>query len=173
MPTKLIRTVQATLAILVWDITRLKEFFRLKDGQIPFLQSIMWSSDTASRAWVGEIDGVIKPEATKTLAGVGQWPGVSHDDQFFGTAAADLSPQLTPVNMAIRRQLVIDLGPSADWAGVFTFYFLPIAGRFLADTKVLEDLAARRRMDMFDSDVSPNTRRMGKLRQMGDGDPGT
>ncbi len=173
MPTKLIRTVQGTLSILRWDIERLRRFFRLKPGQIPFIQSIMWSSDTASRAWVGEIDGQIQPDGSKTLASGGNWPGVEHDDQFFGTAAADLSPQLTPVNMAVRRQLVIDLGPDDDWAGVFVFYFLPITGSFLGDTRALEDLANRRRMDIFDTDAAPDTRRMGKLRRMGDADPGT
>ncbi len=175
MSSKLIRTTQGTLQVLVWDIDRLREFFRLKEGQIPFLQSIMWSSDTASRTWLGEIDGTFGKVdgSNKSFANPGDWPAVATDDQFFGTTAADLSPQLTPVNMAIRSQLVIDLGPDT-FGGIFVFYFLPITGSFRPNPDLLERLADRNRMDQFDTDTAvQGPFRMGKLRRMGDGQPGT
>jgi len=173
MPTKMIRTVQATRRVLVWDVERLRKFYRLKEDQIPFLQSIMFSGDTDARSWVAEIDGVIQSEAVKVLISQGIWPDVDHDNQFFGAISGELTPQLTPVNMAIRQQLVIDLGPN-DWNGLFTFYFLPITGQFRPDTRLLKRLADRRRMDRWDTDAPGDSFfKMGKLRRMGDAEPGT
>lgn len=173
----MIRTTANTRRGLVWDIRRLRDFYGLKIGQIPFLQTIMWSSDTASRSWVGEVDGAkqyLLDGSNVNLAAQGDWPNVKHPRQFFGQAATDLSPQITPVNMAIRRQMAIDLGPN-DFAGLFTFYFLPIVGTFLPDTDIVERLSARRKMDRWDSitDSSQGTFRTGKVRQMGDASPGT
>ncbi len=144
-----------------------------KSNVIPFIQTILAQSNTASRSLLMEIDprkrrgeGDSNPITAPTVNGQymhGQLQVVFDQDLTF---------RPVPINLPIRGSWTLESSDSGIWT-LIVFYVL-IEGNFFTNTDVLKKLSDRNRMDIFDTDEAGQSfYRMGKSRQMGDGEPGT
>ncbi len=162
---------------VIYRRDRLIEMFGLKPGEIPFLQQVLAATGTASRTLILQVDPPRRPSMENEnnpspVAGANSMFDYKHG-MIAVPIATDITPVIVPVGAAIRDSLHISTD-NATTTWILTFYFVPIPGEFRPDMEILERLADRRKMDRHDSDTPGESFfRMGKLRQMGDADPGT
>ncbi len=164
----------------IYDIDEMRELFDIpphEDGKpdlIPFIQVFYLTVGTAARFLQLQFNGPRKGLGSRGATIRLQGPGTAKEHRngqitfIFGT---ELQMQYVPIGEAFKSAF----GLISDGTGTWTINvkYILVEGNFLPDTELLERLADRRRMDGRQSDAHPNTRRMGKLRRMGDGIPGT
>lgn len=156
-----------------------------EDNVHPFFTKLLVVSDTASRSAIVLFD----PKLAYSVAGKKSGGSFENNDvitpsvpvgvtqkamhsRVTPTIAADLTPSIYPVELDVRRQIVIDLGPD-EWASGFSFYFQLAPGPVIKLNTFLEGLADRRKMDRHDTDSAlQGPFRMGQSRIMGDIPPG-
>ncbi len=158
-----------------WFENELREMFRIPPNEklIPFVYHGTLVSNTSSRVLSIEVD----PDrpATNRPSDPGPVPSGNEHDYKHNQQRITITGDLTQLPFAFNRRIRKSLSMIADAASVWTitlFYDL-IEGTFMPDTDVLERLADRRKMDMFDDDSAGESYfRMGKVLKMGDANPG-
>ncbi len=153
---------------------RLRQMFSIGSDEdlIPFVTTLFLQTGTADRSLTIVIDPPRRGSGTPApiQAGLNQF------EYYHGllrvAVASDLTQLVVPVGMPITEMLTLLSSAAATWTLTFVYQLIP--GKFAPNTQILTDLAARRRMDKFDTDEAGNNYfRMGQLRRMGDGEPGT
>lgn len=189
MPIAELQWLQSTGRFVVLGPEQIQSMCKIGPGDNvhPSFSKLLVSSDTAARSAVvlfdpkiGYVIGGNKKqggsfENNDTLAPgipIGQVQRVMHD-RVTPTIATDLTPAIYPVEVSVRRQIVIDLGPN-EWASVFSFYYQNVPGPVIKLSTFLEGLSDRNKMDTQDT-ATPGESffRTGQIRQMGDAEPGT
>ncbi len=158
---------------IVWGQDELREMFKIGDNDelIPFISKILLFSNTADRNLTVEIDPFRRytrknPPVNIDSAGSNEGHRSYFKNRWLIAVAADLSPLIIPIEVAIRWSLAMELSAGAVFS--VHLYYVLIKGQFIPDTEILERLADRRRMDRHDTDDPTQGQfRMGKLRKMG------
>ncbi len=152
---------------------RLRQLFGIGSDEdlIPFVTTLFLQTGTADRSLTIVID--------PPKRGAGPAPiqsGLTQFEYYHGmcrvAVASDLTQLVIPVGLPITDILTLLSSAAATWTLTFVYQLIP--GKFAPNTQILDDLAERRRMDKFDTDEAGQSFfRMGQLRRMGDGQPGT
>ncbi len=174
----LVHTDGVTPQILRED--ELRQLFKIpppeegKPDLIPFIQMFFVQSNTASRSLITEIDpdrprGENDTDPIVVPTAQGQY---ANNQIQFAQPTADLSFRPIPIQLPVKASMTLQSSGSGIWT--ISIQYVLVEGNFLPRTEILERLADRRKMDMFDDDTEGESYfRMGQRLQMGDADPGT
>ncbi len=152
----------------------LREMFSIGDKQnvIPFVHSGSVVSNTSARILTIEVDpkrphlGNSNPAPTAS----GHGADYRHGQQRV-TITGDLTQIPIQFNRVIKSSLTFVCDAAAVWS--ITLFYDLVEGQFAPDTDIIERLADRRRMDIYDTDAAVSGQfRMGTVLKMGDAAPG-
>lgn len=187
MPTFEITLTQSDGRFAVWSKAELGEACRIGDRNLhPIFTKVIATSGTASRnftMWFDDPKRSYKIGDSKTGSSVTNNDTITPTPPFASTPtfgphqitvshATDLTPLIIPIEMAVFKQLVIDLGPD-DFILLLTFFYTLGPGPMWAPSDFLEKMADVRVMDQWDSDDPlQGPSKMGQIGIMGDRVPG-